>query len=167
MRLSRQDRRIISQKLAFASKIESASHMAHDTGPTAEKLDSRHLGDPGTPDFQVERYPFYLLNRTVGRYNTLIEQQLRTIGLDVPYWRVLMILGETMPLGVNRIAEAAVINLSTMMRIIQRMERDRLVRSAPSRGDARVTEVALTAEGKKKLAEARAITAPIYATVIA
>jgi DNA-binding MarR family transcriptional regulator len=77
-----------------------------------------------------------------------------------------MILGETMPLGVNRIAEAAVINLSTMMRIIQRMERDGLVRSAPSRGDARVTEVSLTAAGKKKLAEARAITAPIYATVI-
>jgi DNA-binding MarR family transcriptional regulator len=130
------------------------------------RQDSRHLGDPGTADFQVERYPFYLLNRTVGRYNTLIEQQLRTIGLDVPYWRVLMILGETMPLGVNRIAEAAVINLSTMMRIIQRMERDKLVRSAPSRGDARVTEVSLTAAGKKKLAEARAITAPIYATVI-
>ena len=140
--------------------------MARKPAATEEKQDSRHLGDPGTADFRVERYPFYLLNRTVGRYNTLIEQQLRAIGLDIPYWRVLMILGEAMPLGVNRIAEAAVINLSTMMRIIQRMERDRLVRSAPSRGDARVTEVSLTAAGKRKLAEARAITAPIYATVI-
>ncbi len=140
--------------------------MVRKTISQVDKQDSRHLGDPGTADFQVERYPFYLLNRTVGRYNGLIESRLRTIGLDVPYWRVLMILGETMPLGVNRIAEAAVINLSTMMRIIQRMERDRLVRSAPSRSDARVTEVSLTAAGKKKLAEARAITAPIYATVI-
>jgi DNA-binding MarR family transcriptional regulator len=131
------------------------------------KQDSRHLGDPGTADFQVERYPFYLLNRTVGRYNTLIEARLRTIGLDVPYWRVLMILGETMPLGVNRIAEAAVINLSTMMRIIQRMEKAGLVTSAASAGDARVTEVSLTPAGEEKLAAARATTAPIYASVIA
>jgi DNA-binding MarR family transcriptional regulator len=140
--------------------------MVRKTAGAVERQDSRHLGDPGTADFRVERYPFYLLNRTVGRYNSVIEPRLRTIGLDLPYWRVLMILGETMPLGVGRIADAAVINLSTMMRIIQRMERDGLVRSAPSRDDARVTEVSLTAAGKKKLAEARAITAPIYATVI-
>lgn len=140
--------------------------MAGKIATDTERQDSRHLGDPGTPDFRLERYPFYLLNRTVGRYNTLIEARLRAIGLDVPYWRVLMILGETMPLGVNRIAAAAVINLSTMMRIVQRMERDGLVRSAPSSGDARVTEVALTAAGEAKLAAARAITAPIYATVI-
>ena len=129
--------------------------------------DSRHLGDPGTADFQVERYPFYLLNRTASRYNALIEAELRRVGLDVPYWRVLMILGETMPLGVNRIAEAAVINLSTMMRIVQRMTRDGLVAVAPSARDARVTEVSLTSAGQAKLAAARAITTPIYARVIA
>ena len=41
--------------------------MGQKPDKAADKQDSRHLGDPGTTDFQVERYPFYLLNRTVGR----------------------------------------------------------------------------------------------------
>ena len=129
-------------------------------------VDGRILGDPGAPGFQVERYPFYLLNRTVSRYNTLIDAALKGIGLDIPYWRVLMILGEASPRGVGQIAEAAVINLSTMTRIIQRMEAAGLVSGRPSADDARVTEVGLTAEGERKAEAARAITAPFYADVI-
>lgn len=129
-------------------------------------VDNRILGDPGTPSFQVEKYPFFLLNRLVGRYNAIIDPRLRAIGLDIPYWRVLMILGERSPRGVRDIADAAVIPLSTMTRIIQRMVAAKLVQAAPSLEDARVTEVSLLPLGETKLAEARAITAPIYAQVI-
>ena len=128
--------------------------------------DSRTLGDPGTPLFRVDKYPFYQLNRVAGRYNALIDSRLRQIGSDVPSWRVLMILGETMPLSVGRIAERAVINLSTMMRIIQRMRRDGMVTTGRHPEDARVTEVALTRMGEGKLSEARKITAPIYQELI-
>jgi DNA-binding MarR family transcriptional regulator len=130
------------------------------------QMDQRHLGDPGTPDFQLERYPFYLLNRTVSRYNAVIEGRLRAISLDIPAWRVLMILGEHNPRGIREVAEAAVINLSTMTRIVQRMAGVGLVRTRASKADQRVTEVILTAAGKDKLAEARETTAPIYAGVI-
>ena len=129
-------------------------------------MDNRILGDPGTSAFQVEKYPFFLLNRLVGRYNCVIEPRLRAIGLDIPYWRVLMVLGEQAPRGVRSLADAAVIPLSTMTRIVQRMSVAGLVAAGPSAEDARVTEVTLTALGEAKLAEARKVTAPIYAKVI-
>jgi len=134
---------------------------------TVMRADIRHLGDPGTADFQVRKYPFYLLNRLVSRYNSIIEARLRTIGLDIPFWRVLMILGEHSPQGVGEISEAAVINLSTMTRIVQRMAEAKLVRCTPRNDDYRITDVSLTALGKRKLAAARKITAPVFAAAIA
>jgi DNA-binding MarR family transcriptional regulator len=130
-------------------------------------VDDRILADPGTPHFQFGKYPFFLLNRLAGRYNGVIEPRLREIGLDIPYWRVLMILGESSPRGVADIAEAAVIPLSTMTRIIQRMVAQGLVASRLSEADARVKLVSLLPLGEAKLVEARATTSPIYAQIIA
>lgn len=129
-------------------------------------MDHRTQGDPGTAAFQVERYPFFLINRLASRYNATIEPRLRDIGLDIPNWRVLMILGEHAPRGVRDIAEAAVIPLSTMTRIVQRMAAADLVTLTPSAEDARVTMVALTATGESKLADARQATSPVYQQVI-
>ncbi len=128
--------------------------------------DNRKLGDPGSPGFKVDRYPFYLLNRAVSRYNIIIEGRLRTIGLDIPNWRVLMVLGERMPRSVGELADAAVINLSTMLRIVQRMEKAGLVSSEAKPGDGRVRQVILTDAGNELLAAARKISAPVYAGVI-
>ncbi|WP_448501633.1 MarR family winged helix-turn-helix transcriptional regulator [Sphingomonas sp.] len=133
---------------------------------TAAPDDRRALGDPGTPAFRVELYPFYLINRLASLYNATIEPKLRAIGLDIPNWRVLMILGEREPRGVRDIADAAVIPLSTMTRIVQRMAAAGLVEAKPSERDARVTLVSLTDAGTRKLAEARASTSGIYRRLI-
>jgi DNA-binding MarR family transcriptional regulator len=127
-----------------------------------ESMDAFRSSNPGTSAFKVERYPFYLLNRLVSRYNGVIEARLRAIGLDIPSWRVLMILGERSPRGTREIAEAAVINLSTMTRIIQRMTAAGLVSATASVEDARVTLVTLTQDGRDKLREARRASAPVY-----
>jgi DNA-binding MarR family transcriptional regulator len=129
-------------------------------------MDAFMSGNPGDSAFRVKRYPFYLLNRLVSRYNSIIDQRLRAIGLDIPSWRVLMILGERSPRGAREIAEAAVINLSTMTRIIQRMSAAGLVTTAASQDDARVTLVALAPLGESQLAQARQATAPVYAHLI-
>ncbi len=151
--------------LAYASKFWRSQQGACLV--PAMTQDSRKLGDPGTPLFTLAKYPFYQLNRVANRYNTLIEARLRRIGIDVPSWRVLMILGETAPLSVGAIAERAVINLSTMMRIIQRMRRAALVTTARNTADARVTDVTMTPAGEARLAQARATTAPVYQQLIA
>ena len=46
--------------------------------------DPRKLGDPGTAAFHVDKYPFYLLNRLVSRYNVIIESRLRDSMMTSP-----------------------------------------------------------------------------------
>jgi DNA-binding MarR family transcriptional regulator len=128
--------------------------------------DLRALGDPGSSRFRVDCYPFYLLNRAVSRYNTVIEARLRSIGLDIPTWRVLMILGERSPQPIAQVARLAVINISTMVRIVERMSKAKLIASLPSETDRRITELELTSLGKRKLAAARKVTAPIYKQLV-
>jgi DNA-binding MarR family transcriptional regulator len=128
--------------------------------------DLRKLGDPGSTGFHLEAYPFYQLNRLVSRYNIVIEGRLRTIGIDIPTWRVLMILGESQPRPVAYLAKCAVINISTMVRIIERMTEAGLIQSLPSSQDGRVTEIVLTPLGQEKLNAARKITAPVYRRLI-
>lgn len=128
--------------------------------------DPRDLGDPGSDAFRVDSYPFYQLNRAVSRYNIVIEGALRTLDIDIPTWRVLMILGEESPRSIGQIAKSAVIHLSTMMRIIERMMKAGLVERAPNASDGRVTDVILTDHGREKLAAARVLTAPLYRQVI-
>ncbi|MDZ3831635.1 MAG: MarR family winged helix-turn-helix transcriptional regulator [Sphingopyxis sp.] len=130
-------------------------------------MDAFQSGNPGSTTFRVERYPFYLLNRLVSRYNTIIDARLRAIALDIPSWRVLMILGEKSPRGARDIADAAVINLSTMTRILQRMSAAGLVETAKSGTDTRVTLVTLAPAGEAKLADARRVTAPVFEHLIA
>ncbi|WP_260924421.1 MarR family winged helix-turn-helix transcriptional regulator [Novosphingobium sp. 9] len=125
-------------------------------------MDNRVLGDPVTPEFELANYPFYRLIRLASRYNSLIEQRLRTIDLDIPSWRVLMILGEKSPRGVREIAQKAVIPLSTMTRIVQRMEMAGLVSLAAASYDARVTEVTITEDGAARLVKARELSSPVY-----
>ncbi|GAA0210264.1 DNA-binding MarR family transcriptional regulator [Brevundimonas nasdae] len=128
--------------------------------------DPRALGDPGSESFRVDSYPFYLLNRAVSRYNVIIEAQLRAIEIDIPTWRVLMVLGEESPRSIGQLSKTAVIHLSTMMRIIERMMKAGLVERAPDAQDGRVTNVILTDLGREKLAAARKLTAPLYRQVI-
>lgn len=130
-------------------------------------LDAFRASNPGTDSFRVERYPFYLLNRLVARYNQVIEARLRSIGLDIPSWRVLMILGEKSPRGARVLAQSAVIPISTMTRIVQRMEAATLVVAAPDPDDGRITLVDLTPMGRDKLAEARRETAPVFEHLVA
>lgn len=128
--------------------------------------DLRAVGNPGSEDFRLDAYPFYLLNRAASRYNVALEAQLRRIGVDIPTWRALMVLGDREPLAIGQVAKSAAINLSTMMRIVERMAKAGLVETATSETDGRVTEIRMTPEGRAKLAEARAVAAPLYEKII-
>lgn len=128
--------------------------------------DLRPYGNPGSDDFRLEAYPFYLLNRAVSRYNHVIETELRKLPIDIPTWRVLMILGEQQPLAIGHVAKSAVINISTMMRIVERMAKADLIKIRASEHDGRVKELFLTERGSEVLGQARIITAPLYDDLI-
>ncbi len=128
--------------------------------PTTTGARTRPLppeSDPGHVAFRIDRYPFYLIAHTLGRYVRRMERALHRVGADQPHWRILVILGERGPSPVSRIADLAVYKLSTVTRILQRMEAAGLVSMRRSRRDGRVTEVSLTPEGEAQLRRIRAV----------
>lgn len=117
---------------------------------------------PGSPDFNMEEWPFYWLTRFTGRYLRHMESALKPIGLDVPRWRVLMILRNKDVLSVSEIADHAIVKLPTMTKIVQRMQADNLVDCRQSQADGRVTEVSLTQAGAEAGEKAWAAANRIY-----
>jgi len=130
--------------------------------PSPPGADARRRGDPASPDFRIAEWPFYLIARTEGRYAMDMENALRRIDMDLASWRGLMLVHETNPSSVSEIADRAVMRLSTMTRVVQRLERRGLVRLARRAADARVTEVYITRAGEKVVEEIRAIASRIY-----
>jgi DNA-binding MarR family transcriptional regulator len=130
--------------------------------PEPLESSARRRADPADPSFELRYSPFVWLSRVSGRYLLDMGQALRRVRMDVPRWRVLMILHENDPASVSTIAELAVIKLSTMTRIVQRMQVDGLVTCAPRATDARVTEVRLTPAGIEAMEQARAPTSRIF-----
>ena len=82
--------------------------------------------------------------------------------MDVPRWRVLMILTEFEPASVSLIAEHGVIKLFTMTKTVKRLEREGLVKTRQRQSDARVTEVVLTEKGRRAVRCVRAQASRIF-----
>lgn len=121
-------------------------------------------GDPAHPDFRISDWPFYLITRTARRYEMDMELALKRIDMDLPSWRGMMLLHECSPSSVSEIAERAVIRLSTMTRVVQRLEKRGLVTVSRRAADARVTDVYITAAGEKIVKQVRSVASRIYQT---
>jgi len=124
--------------------------------------DAKVRGDPAHPDFRIADWPFYLITRTARRYEMDMELALRRIDMDLPSWRAMMLLHECSPSSVSEIAERAVIRLSTMTRVVQRLEKRGLVTLSRRAADARVTDVYITAAGEKIVKQVRSVASRIY-----
>ena len=106
---------------------------------------------PGDEGFNYERFPFYWLARTNSRYDQELERQLKKLGTDMPARRVLLLLRMHGDVSMSELATHAVIKLSTLTRVIQRMRADQLVETYVSEADARVTFVRITRSGLELL----------------
>jgi MarR family transcriptional regulator, organic hydroperoxide resistance regulator len=124
--------------------------------------DAKRRGDPLFSDFLIADSPIYLLVRAATRYEHVMDDALREIGMDLPSWRALMIVQEKSPSSVSEIAERAVVKLSTMTRVVQRLEKKGLVKLARRESDARVTEVSITASGERAASKVREVASRIY-----
>jgi MarR family transcriptional regulator, organic hydroperoxide resistance regulator len=124
--------------------------------------DAKRRGDPEFADFQLVDSPLYLIVRTAGRYALELENALNAAGMDLLSWRALMIVNEASPSSVSEIAERSVTRLSTMTRVVQRLQRKNLVKLSKRRSDARVTEVHLTSLGKRCVEKERGTAGAIY-----
>ena len=123
---------------------------------------SRQKAHPTDPAFEIANSPFYWLARVTGRYELTMDVVLKRIGMDVPRWRVLMLLTEHSPASVSQLAEHSIIRLSTMTKIVLRMKADGYVETRVSEADGRVTEVLLTPHGLKAVEQVRAQAGRIF-----
>jgi len=120
------------------------------------------LEAPDSPRFVLDDYPLYNLNRTSATYVNEMSKVLKSVGMDQPQWRILMLLADKSPSTVSELSRRAVTKMSTITRILIRMEGEGLVRRAPSPVDSRVTEVFITEKGDRIVEDLRAVATRIF-----
>jgi DNA-binding MarR family transcriptional regulator len=128
---------------------------------------ARARTSPASRTFQIANYPFYRLSRVAALYTECLDRELKPRGMDQPRWRVLMILNEHDPAAMGLIAELAVMKLPTLLKVVRRMQEEDLVRTGARLSDQRVTEVSITARGRKNLILVRKVAADVYEKVTA
>ena len=127
--------------------------------------DARTRTSPASESFRIADYPFYRIARVGALYSECLDRELKPRGMDQPRWRVLMILNEHNPAAMGAIAELAVMKLPTVLKLVHRMTEEGLVRNRPRESDQRVTDVSITARGRKALVLIRRVAADVYSQV--
>ena len=98
-------------------------------------------------DFDRREWVFYWVTLVAARYEQKLEVHLKNQGLDIPSWRVLMLMHPDKPRSVSFLANQSITKQSTMTRIVYRMRDRGLVTINTSQEDGRVSVVSPTANG--------------------
>jgi DNA-binding MarR family transcriptional regulator len=97
----------------------------------------------------------YLMNVVMAQANARLDQRLRkTLGIPFQMWRVLLVLSGHGTLHINILAEATAIPQATLSRVLQRMERKKLIVRTVAKGDGRINRISLSERGEQMFGEA-------------
>lgn len=114
----------------------------------------------------VDDYLLSLLARASYVVSTEFHDRLRARGVTVPVWRVLATLSGG-PETVTALAEACLLQQPTMTKVLDRMERDGLVRRQQDGRDRRLVRVHLAPRGEAMLGDLLAAARAHEAEVVA
>ena len=101
----------------------------------------------------VQRCTCFNLRKAARAITQLYDEFLRPSGLRATQFSLLTVIREVGTVSMTELAEAAVMDRTTLKRNLELLEREGLVRIQAG-SDARVREVMLTAAAQQKLAEA-------------
>jgi len=107
--------------------------------------------------FELEDFLPYQLNRLVGLLNAGYQRKLHRRKMTLNHWRVLAALQAREPLMAGELARLAVVDQTTLSRLLVRMEENGLVRRTTRSDDARFLEVTLTDRGREEFRQIRVI----------
>lgn len=138
--------------------------MARNDQPTRENGDS---ADPADTSFRITEYPFYLIARVGGLYSMRLERSLKSRGLNQAVWRVLMVLAEYDGASMGEIAELAVMKLTTLLKLVRRLEKSGFVKSSTRASDRRVIDLRITERGRCELEVIKLVAGRAYADATA
>lgn len=102
-----------------------------------------------TKEFGFEKFPFYWLAHAHAIYVLEMEKVLKKLGTDMPTRRVLLMLQLYGTASISDLSRHAIIKMSTLTRIVQRMRDEGLVETRTNPEDARITDVVMTAKGEE------------------
>jgi DNA-binding MarR family transcriptional regulator len=105
-----------------------------------------------TTDRFVHRHLPYLLARASHALWQGFEPQVRAAGLNSLEWRVLATLSDSTPLSVGSLALEVLAKQPTLTKSLARLQAQGLVERRADAADARRSQVALTAAGRRHVA---------------
>ena len=117
-------------------------------------------------EFDRRAWPFYWITQVAAKYERVIEVRLKELELDIPSWRVLMLMQEDKPRSISFLADQCISKQPTMTRIVYRMKDRGFVKVKPSQIDARVSLVSPTKKGLEAREELWKIIEPAQSAVI-
>lgn len=97
----------------------------------------------------LESYLPYLLNRAGARIATAFGEEMRPLGATLQIWRVLAALREKDGRRMGDLSQTTSIEVSTLTRLVDNMEKSGLVERRRDGADARVVALHVTAAGRR------------------
>jgi DNA-binding MarR family transcriptional regulator len=97
----------------------------------------------------LDGYLPYLLNRAGTRIATAFAEEVRPLGATLQMWRVLAALRERDGRRMGDLSATTSIEVSTLTRLVDGMEKRGLVARRRAAGDARVVALNVTAAGRQ------------------
>jgi DNA-binding MarR family transcriptional regulator len=104
--------------------------------------------ESGGREFVIEDSLGYLVNRVARSMANQLADELRPAGVGIGQWAVLMFLWTRDGMSQAELSRVVAIEPPTMVRTIERMVRDGLVRRVPDPRDRRVIRINLTDRGR-------------------
>ena len=100
----------------------------------------------------ARNYLAYLLARASFNVSNEFHAMLKTWDMSVPEWRVLACLTDAEGLSVGELAAMALMKQPRLTKVLDRMERDGLLRRRGAAADRRRVTLHLTAKGRTRVA---------------
>lgn len=114
-----------------------------------EKEDKRRLAGTDAQLLLDSIIP-YQINLLSYRMNRLLDQDLRAQGMSISVWRIMAVLDYSSEMNVKDLAQYAMIEQSTLSRMLKKLVADGLVENRRSGGDGRVHAITLTESGRQR-----------------
>ncbi len=90
-----------------------------------------------------------LLAECFQEFEAVARRDIRRMGLTPPQFDVIATLGNTPGLNFRQLGESTLITKGTLTGVVERLERDGLVRRTPGKHDRRTAIVSLTVRGEE------------------